>query len=77
MASKPDYIIGALDKARDLRQSRVGAAWINPDGTISITLDPFVHLQGGPELALRLFPNKDKSDTSGAGEESADVETTS
>lgn len=56
MNKKPDYSIGALDKTRDVRQPKIGAAWKNADGSISLRIDPFVVLQGGPQLLVTLFP---------------------
>lgn len=56
MSKKPDYSVGALDKTRDVRQPKVGVAWKNENGTITIALDPFVVLRGGPELVVTLFP---------------------
>lgn len=56
MSRKPDYSIGALDKTRNARQPKVGVAWKNENGTITIAFDPFVVLRGGPELVVTLFP---------------------
>jgi hypothetical protein len=52
----PHYHFHAMDKERD-EKSRVGAAWKNDDGSITIKLDNFVHLIGNRDLVLRLFPN--------------------
>ena len=56
---KPSHYLKALDKATDEKSGRIGAAWVNRDGTISIKLDPFVTLNGGNDLVLTLFPNDD------------------
>lgn len=52
----PDMILRALNKATE-ETDKVGAAWVNSNGTVSIRLDPFVVLQSRPELVLTLFPN--------------------
>lgn len=53
---KPDYNLGALDKTTDMK-GKIGAAWVNPNGTVSIRLNPWVVLDGSnPELVLTLFP---------------------
>lgn len=56
----PDYIVKALDKSNDQRKGRIGAAWLNEDGSISISLDPFVVIDAS--LTINLFPK----DTPGA-----------
>lgn len=53
----PDYHVHAMDKAYESFKARVGAAWINDDGSINITLSPFVKLEASPSLTIRLFPN--------------------
>ncbi len=53
---RPDFNLSALDKTTEVR-GKVGAAWKNDDGTISIRLDPFVVLSGSSNLELRLFVN--------------------
>jgi hypothetical protein len=47
-----------MDKVTD-EKNNVGAAWINPDGTIRIVLDPFIALAASKALVLTLFPRKD------------------
>ena len=51
---KPDYRLHALNKGTD-EKNRIGGAWENEDGSISIRLDAFIVLQAGPELVLTLF----------------------
>lgn len=36
---KPDYNVHALNKRTEER-ARIGAAWINPDGSIRVVLTP-------------------------------------
>lgn len=57
MARKPDYRVGALNK-RTNAKGRVGGAWLNPNGTISMVLDPFIVLtqEGNNDLLITLFP---------------------
>lgn len=60
MASKkgrtPDFEAKALNKENN-RSHRVGAAWLNDNGSISIEIDEFVTLSGKDKyMALTLFP---------------------
>lgn len=59
---KPDYNVHAMDK-RTNQKARVGAAWVNDNGTISIVLNNFVVLQGNIDLVVTLFVNDNKSET--------------
>lgn len=51
---KPDYRLSVVEGENNY--TRVGAAWINESGTISIILDPYVVLPNRPELKLMLVP---------------------
>lgn len=51
----PDYNVRAMSKSRG-EKSLVGAAWRNPNGSISVKIDPFVILQGGSDLLITIFP---------------------
>lgn len=53
---QPDYSLGALDSSTDEKNPKIGAAWKNEDGTISININDFVVLRGSKTLYLRLFP---------------------
>jgi hypothetical protein len=55
MSRKPDYWFKAMDKATENR-GKVGAAWLNDDGSVSIDLNPFTVLVSSPNLVLTLFP---------------------
>jgi hypothetical protein len=55
----PDLLFSALNKATGEKR-KIGAAWINHDGSVSISLDAFTTLQSSPDLVLRLFP-RDKT----------------
>ncbi len=57
---RPDYILSALCKRTELR-GRVGAAWVNEDGTLSIKLNAFVVLSANDDLVITLFENDDKN----------------
>lgn len=54
---QPDYSLGALDSATDEKNPKIGAAWKNDDGSISISINDFIVLRGNKTLYLRLFPN--------------------
>lgn len=59
MSRKPDYRLGAMNKATD-EKANVGAAWINENGSISVVLEPFVTLRADKNLVLTLFPATSK-----------------
>jgi hypothetical protein len=52
---QPDYQLWGLDKETE-QKSRIGAAWNEDKGRISIKLDPFVTLTNNGSLVLSLFP---------------------
>lgn len=53
---KPDYDVSALNKDNE-RKGKIGAAWANPDGTISIVLNTFIVLDTGRDnLLITMFP---------------------
>lgn len=55
MPRKPDFWVKAMNKDTN-EKSKVGAAWLNPDKSVSIDLNPFVVLTAGKELVITLFP---------------------
>lgn len=59
---KPDYDVACLDKETEFK-GRVGAAWINPDGSVSVVLNHRVSLptQNGTNLLITLFPTTSKA----------------
>lgn len=57
MSRAPDFDVKALRKDTD-EKARIGAGWINKDGSISIVLDSFVVLQSHPKLIITCFPHK-------------------
>jgi len=58
MSRPPDFKLKAMNKATNEKSPKVGAAWKNTDGSISIDLDAFVILTASPDLVLTLFPNE-------------------
>jgi hypothetical protein len=63
LGRKPDYRLSAMNKDTD-EKGRVGAAWKNEDGTISVVLDPFITLTSSKDLILNLFPEKQPKQSS-------------
>ena len=61
MGRKPDYHLGAMNKATGEKNNRAGAAWNNNDGSISVVLNPFVQLTASQDLVLTLFLNDYKT----------------
>ena len=55
----PDYNVKVLDKATN-EKGRIGAGWINEDGSISIVLNTFVVITSSPNLVITLFSNDGK-----------------
>lgn len=61
---KPDYWVKAMDKRvpGKATSSKVGAAWANEDGSISIDLNPFTTLETvsrtPQDLVITLFPRR-------------------
>lgn len=52
---KPDLWVNAMNKRTDEKR-KIGAAWHNEDGSISIALDSFTVLEASPDLLVTLFP---------------------
>lgn len=44
-----------MDKTTDER-TNAGAGWLNPDGSITIRLNPAVVLQANPNHVITVFP---------------------
>jgi hypothetical protein len=62
VSRSPDYDVKALRKDTD-EKNRVGAAWRNDDGSISIVLDAFIKLEAHPKLILTCFPKLSKKES--------------
>jgi len=58
---KPDYSVGALNRDTDEKNSKVGAAWRNDDGSIDVQINDFIVIRGSKTTYLRLFPSQDRS----------------
>lgn len=58
---KPDYIIKAMDKVTN-EKGTIGAAWANPNGTISIRFQRFVTVPVGAEFVITAFPRDEVND---------------
>lgn len=54
---KPDFILKALNKYTDQRTGKIGAAWNNKDGSISLVLDLGVQIHQEDGIVIMLFPN--------------------
>lgn len=60
---KPDFHLAAMNKATDAKNNRIGAAWKEDNGSITIVLDNFIQLTGSPDLSIKLFPNDRNAST--------------
>lgn len=70
----PDFNVAVMNRENEVR-GRVGAAWANDDGSISIALDPFVVLKGnghGDKLSIQLFPRDYKPSKKKGGGQGGD-----
>jgi hypothetical protein len=57
MSRAPDFILKALNKRTDAKSGKIGCAWANADGSLTVQLDMMVSLQYDADLVLTLFPN--------------------
>lgn len=55
MPRKPDYWMKAMNKDTNEKR-KIGAAWLNPDKSISIDIDSFTTIESSPSLVITLFP---------------------
>jgi hypothetical protein len=62
IARPPDYVLKFQNK-RTGQKGRVGAAWLNPNGNLSLILDPKIVLTSDPDEQLTLFPRDEKEAT--------------
>jgi len=54
---KPAYRLKILNKVTDAKCNDAGAAWLNPDGSISLKIAPCVVLsENKDEMLYTLFP---------------------
>lgn len=52
---KPDYRVKAMNKETN-EKNTIGAAWLNPDRSISMVLDPFIVMSANKNLVITIFP---------------------
>lgn len=55
MSRTPDFVLKAWNKTTRRYSSKLGAAWVNDNGSITIVLDPGVALSGGEDVSYPLF----------------------
>lgn len=56
MSRVPDFVLKGLNKQTDQRSGRLGAAWKNQDGSVSLVIDPWVKLEHSDAWVFTLFP---------------------
>lgn len=52
---KPDYVLKAYNKKSGTGR-KVGAGWINDNGSISVAVDSFVFMANDPDISYTLWP---------------------
>ena len=57
----PNYRLKILNKKTGRKNQSAGAGWNNPDGSISIVIDPGVCLSDNQEHIIFLFPINEKT----------------
>ena len=57
MSCIPDFHLSAIHKPSGRSAGKLGAGWMNNDGSVSIVLDPCVVLSGNDDISIRLFPS--------------------
>jgi hypothetical protein len=55
--SQPDLVLKAMDKVTGNRSGKIGAAWLNADGSVQLSLDPGVSITYNTDIVYMLFPN--------------------
>lgn len=55
--TKPTHTIKVMDRATKKKGGRVGSAWLNKDGSISISLDTGITLSWNDGLMITAFEN--------------------
>jgi hypothetical protein len=68
----PTHSLSVLNKT-DSSRCTVGAGWLNPDGSISISLNPCVNLTKDSNIVIRLFPVKNKEEQTMVGKKLNDA----
>jgi hypothetical protein len=57
MSRTPDYILKVMDKVTDAKSGKLGVAWVNEDGSLTIQVDPGVAISYTSTQVVKLFPN--------------------
>lgn len=52
----PDFRLKIMNKKRNTQNKDAGAGWVNPNGSVSIVINPGVILNDNPEHIITLFP---------------------
>jgi hypothetical protein len=58
MSRTPDFVLKAMNKATGSKTGKVGAAWQNEDGSISLVLD--LPIMPSPDMVYTLFTNDEE-----------------
>lgn len=62
MASRPTHVLSVKER-EGKGTCRVGVGWLNPDGSVSIQLNPCVVLSARDDVFISLFPvNEEEGD---------------
>lgn len=56
MSTSPDYVLKALNKITGDKTGKIGVAWKNEDGTLTLALDMLINLSSDKNIVLKLFP---------------------
>jgi hypothetical protein len=56
-ARKPDLVLMAMNTETGDRTGKIGAGWLNEDGSVSVRLDDGVCIQQQRNVIFTLFPN--------------------
>lgn len=57
MSRKPDFILSALVKTTGVKSGKIGCAWKNGDGSITLALDAGTIIEHHKDVLFTLFPN--------------------
>jgi len=53
----PNLVLKAMDTVTGAKSGKLGAAWFNNDGSVSLHLDPGVSISYNVAICYMLFPN--------------------
>ena len=56
----PAYRLKILNKVTDAQNPNAGAAWVNKDGSISLTINLGIVLTDNKDIVLTLFPYEER-----------------